>query len=124
MSTPTAPAALWDEHEQPLLEIEALTSPEYVDEATIQERFEAFHAANPWVYRAFVTLTEDWLRRGHDRIGIGMLTEVIRWQYGRATDGSEPFRVNNNFRSRYVRLLLDEHPEWTSVFETRELKSA
>lgn len=89
---------------------------------SIQERFEQFHTLNPWVYRSFETLTHDWLERGHGRIGIGMLTEVLRWQYGRQTVGDD-FKLNNNFRSRYVRLLMAEHPEWSDVFETRTLRA-
>lgn len=117
-------AAIYPQSEQLMLDIEILTTPDYEKTATIQERFEAFHAANPWVYDAFVALTEDWIRRGHTRIGIKMLAEVLRWQYGRKTADSSSFKLNNVFPSRYVRRMLAEHPEWADVFETRELKSA
>lgn len=105
------------------LDIEGLVAPTYEKDATIQERFEAFHAANPWVYRAFEQLTEDWLRTGHQRIGMKMLAEILRWEYGRQTKG-DVFKLNNTLVSRYARLLIDRHPEWADVFETRELKSA
>lgn len=108
--------------EQLELTLDTLTAPVYAPGATIQQRFEAFHAANPWVYDALVRLTHDWVRRGNPRIGIGMLTEIIRWQYGRRTAG-DAFKINNNFRSRYVRLMIAEHPEWASVFSTRELQA-
>lgn len=108
--------------EQLALPIEGMVYPEYADHLSIQQKFELFHAANPWVYTAFEKLTADWVERGKRRIGIGMLTEVIRWHYGRQTTG-DGFKVNNNFRSRYVRLLLNKHPEWSTVFETRELKA-
>lgn len=116
-------AAIYPDSVQLELDLEVLVTPAYEPAATIQERFEAFHAANPWVYRAFERLTADALAHGHARVGIGMFTEVIRWQYGRRTDG-DPFKVNNSYRSRYARMLLDKHPEWAGVFETRELKSA
>lgn len=109
--------------EQLALDLDALEVPSYAPDATIQQQFEAFHAANPWVYRALVRLTTDWVAAGRTRIGIGMLTEVVRWQYGRATVSSDDFRINNNFRSRYVRLMLAEHPAWSSVFQLRELKA-
>jgi hypothetical protein len=96
---------------------------EYVEGTTIQQRFQSFHTLNPWVLESLEKLTEDWLRRGRRRLGIGMLTEVLRWQHGRRTIGDE-FRLNNNYRSRYVRLMIERHPEWADVFETRELKSA
>jgi len=105
------------------LALQPLVVPEHHDTATIGERFEAFHAANPWVLTAYERLTADELRRGRSRVGIGMLTEVLRWHYGRQTTG-DTFRINNNLRSRYVRLLLERHPEWAGVFETRELRAA
>ena len=105
------------------LDLHPLVKPERAPAATIAERFEAFHQANPWVLEAFERLTADLVRRGHTRVGIGMLTEVLRWHYGRQTTGDD-FRINNNLRSRYVRALLDRHPEWAGLFETRELRAA
>lgn len=111
------------ESEQLVLEMQPLVAPEHVDGETIQQRFEAFHALNPWVYTAFCQITDDWIARGKGRIGIGMLTEILRWQYGRQTRGDD-FKINNNFRSRYVRLMVSEHPEYAEVFQTRELRAA
>ncbi|MEV0445905.1 hypothetical protein AB0I84_10455 [Streptomyces spectabilis] len=90
--------------------------------ASIQDRFEMFHQLNPWILEQLKVLTADCAARGLRRIGIGMLFEVLRWQYGRATCG-EPFRLNNDFRSRYVRIMVEQHPEWSSLFETRELRT-
>lgn len=109
--------------EQLVLDIEPLVIPERVVGQTIQEKFESFHDLNPWVYRALVRLTADWVARGRTRIGMKMLTEVLRWEYGRQTVGDE-FKINNNFTSRYVRLLVAEHPEFADAFHTRELRAA
>ncbi|MCX5206706.1 hypothetical protein OG897_35545 [Streptomyces sp. NBC_00237] len=90
---------------------------------SIQERFEAFHQLNPWILGKLEALTADCVKSGLKRVGIGMLFEVLRWQYGRATSG-DPWRLNNDYRSRYVRLLLELHPEWSALFETRGLRAA
>jgi hypothetical protein len=90
--------------------------------ATISERFDSFHRQNPWVYQALEELTRDEFARGNRRIGIAMLFEVLRWHYGRRTEGDQ-FRLNNNLRSRYARLLMHNHPEWGEVFTTRHLPS-
>ncbi|WP_180685932.1 hypothetical protein [Streptomyces gossypiisoli] len=90
--------------------------------ATIQAQFEAFHQLNPWVLRALERLTADYLKRGAKRVGIGMLFEVLRWRYTLATEGDD-FRLNNSYRSRYVRLLIERHPEWRSAFEVRALRT-
>ncbi|MFE9770633.1 hypothetical protein ACFYOV_02905 [Streptomyces sp. NPDC005931] len=110
--------------EQPPLfgTIQPVRHPADVSDLTIQQRFEAFHALNPWVLRALTRMTADCAEKGFARIGIGMLFELLRYQYGAATRGDE-FALNNSYRSRYVRLLLTEHPEWTPLFEVRALRA-
>lgn len=96
--------------EQLTLELAPLVVPDGGTDQTIQERFEAFHAANPWVLRAFIQLADDARQHGRQRVGIGMFAEVVRWQYGRRTSG-DPFKINNDFRSRYVRLIAEQRPQ-------------
>jgi hypothetical protein len=119
----TPPAAVIQARGQMTLDLQPIVTPKHVAGATHQERFEAFHALNPWVLTVLEKLTRDYLAAGRSRVGIGMLFEVLRWQYGRHTTGDE-FRLNNNYRSRYARALIDKHPEWDAVFETRALLSA
>lgn len=97
-----------------------MTTTQRVQGDTIQERFEDFHRLNPSVLTKLEALTTQWLAAGGTRIGIGMLTEVLRWQYGLQTRGDD-FKLNNAYRSRYVRLMLQRHPEWEGVFQLREL---
>lgn len=104
------------------LELAPFVKPPMVEGATIQERFLSFHSHNQWVLTALERLTSDYLSRGRSRLGVKMLVEVLRWQYGRSTIGDE-FKLNNNLSSRYVRLMIERHPEWVGVFQTRELKA-
>lgn len=104
------------------LELGDLVIPRYRRGASIQENFAEFHAANPWVLTALEKLTADYIATGARALGIGMLWEVIRWQYVSQARGSV-FKANNNFRSRYVRLMLERHPEWRTVFATRDLRA-
>lgn len=109
-----------------LFDIEPLVAeapPAAAEPRTIDERFADFHAANPWVATALERLTADYLQKNPDRlVGMKMLFEVLRWQYDRQTTG-DPFKVNNDFTSRYARLLIDRRPEWAAVFRTRELRT-
>lgn len=73
--------------------------------------------------RRLEALTADCVAKDFTRVGIGMFFELLRWRYGQATQG-DAFRLNNNFRSRYVRLLTEQHPEWAPLFETRALRAA
>lgn len=88
----------------------------------IQVQFERFHRANPHVLTQLEEMIEVWLERGHSGVGIGMLWEVLRWNSGVSTTG-DTYRLNNNYRSRYVRLILEKHPEWEHYFQTRSLAS-
>lgn len=110
--------------EQLTLPIGRLTQQENTSPTlTLQQKFEAFHEANPWVYNSLEVLADDWLQKGHTRIGMKMLTEILRWQYERQTVGDE-FKLNNSMTSRYARLLIDNHPEWADAIETRRLRAA
>lgn len=92
---------------------------------SIDESFAVFHAANPWVADRLTALARDLLARGHTKIGIGMLFEVLRWQTAMATtDAVSDFKLNNTLRSRYARFLMDRHPDLEGVFETRRLLTA
>lgn len=87
---------------------------------TIQEAFARFDRENPHVYEQLVGLARQWQRAGHSKCGIGMLFEVLRWQLGLRTAGDD-FKLNNNFRSRYVRKLMTDYPEFRGYFELRVL---
>lgn len=89
---------------------------------TIEQQFLAFHEANPHVYDALVQMARDLVRRGRDHLGIGMLFEVLRWSYIKTW--SDDFKLNNNYRSRYARLIARTESDLANVFELRELKAA
>jgi hypothetical protein len=109
---------------QLMFDVQPLVQPE-ARGLTIQQRFELFHEANPWVYLALESLAADLIKRGRRRIGVRMLWETVRWQYTRATtDPTSEFRANDHYHSRYVRLLIDNHPDWADVFATRELRAS
>lgn len=95
-----------------------------LDGGSIQQDFERFHQANPHVYAMLVRLA----RLYHDRIGtfpgIGMLWEVARWNVALNTRGTAVWKLNNDFRSRYARLIMDQEPDMADAFETRRLRAA
>lgn len=91
---------------------------------SIERDFWAFHGANPHVYTRLVELARAWRqRRGERKLGIGMLFEVLRWQVAMQTTGDD-FKLNNNYRSYYARLIMDRERDLAGVFETRQLHAA
>lgn len=90
----------------------------------IQRRFEQFHRDNPRVYQALVRLARDAVKRGHRKIGIGMLWEVLRWETWLPTDDeSSAFKLCNSYRSRYARLIMKQESDLSGIFVLRSLRS-
>jgi hypothetical protein len=89
---------------------------------SIEHDFWQFHRENPLVYARLVGLARDLKRKGHAKLGIGMLFEVVRWQHMLNThDPASEFKLNNNYRSLYARLIMLREEDLAGVFETRTL---
>lgn len=91
---------------------------------TIQMRFTRFHARNPIIYQTLVFLARKAKARGAARIGIGHLWEVMRWTLWIESGSRDSYKMNNNFRSRYARLIMDSEPDLVGIFETRRIHTA
>lgn len=87
----------------------------------IDVEFAEHRAAHPEVYDALVRLARQWKAAGHPKGGIGMLWELLRWEYGLAGPETGP-RLNNNLRSRYARLVMWTEPDLAGFFDTRQLR--
>jgi hypothetical protein len=90
---------------------------------SIDEAFQMFHAANPQVYELLVDLARRAKGRGRTRIGMKMLYEVARWHFYLSANKDDEYMLNNNYTSRYARLIQDREPDLSGMFETRRLRS-
>lgn len=90
---------------------------------SIQERFEDYHSAHPELYNELVRLALDVKRRGRKKYGLKALAEVARWNLGLHVVDDEEYSINNNYVSRYARLILAKAPELKGFFELRKLKA-
>ena len=90
-----------------------------------QANFEAFHAKHPEVYGELVRLARQARARGRKVIGIKMLWEVARWHLNilGGVDPEEEYKLNNNYHSRYARMIMDQEHDLAGIFRLRELKS-
>lgn len=92
---------------------------------TIQDKFEEFHEANPWVMDELVAKARELQLLGIERYGIKALFEVLRWEHAKKrVSRNTEFALNNVFTSRYARLIEAEHEDLRGFFSTRELKAA
>jgi hypothetical protein len=92
-------------------------------ESEIQIGFERDMRERPFVYTELVKLAKLAQSRGWKHYGIGSLYEVLRWHRHIEYGPDEDFKLNNNFRSRYARKIMDDNPELRDFFETRKLTS-
>lgn len=101
----------------------------------IEKAFWEFHNKYPQVAGRLYDLAREAKDRGHRRIGIKMLYEVLRWDIllGRVRD-TTGLKLNNNYASRYARWMMINlncsNPDcdgcditycMRGLFETREL---
>jgi hypothetical protein len=98
-------------------EFKPLTSPDMLAGATLQERFEAFHAENPHVYTALRRRALAVKERGVKHYGIAALFEVLRFSALMTT--GEEWKLNNSYRAFFARKLMAEVPELEGFFEIR-----
>ncbi len=92
---------------------------------TLDERFEAYHSEHPDVYELLVLKARQARSAGHDRYSIKTIMEVVRWDRSVAVakGKGEAFHLNNNYGSRYSRLIMEENADLADFFDTRVLTS-
>jgi len=84
--------------------------------------FAQYHAHNPQIYQLFKQFAFKVKNAGFKKYSARTIFHRIRWHIEVDTKG-DPFKINNNFSSRYARMLIDEFPEFEGFFELRRLKS-
>jgi hypothetical protein len=87
-----------------------------------QDKFEEYHAQNPQVLKALIRLTDQAVANGHKRLGIELIYNVLRWETMISTMGDE-YKLNNNYKSRYARLIEEVRPDLEGIFNKRGLRS-
>ena len=90
---------------------------------SIEAVFREFHAANPHVYEGLRDGALDLRRAGWKHFGIARLYEGLRYQRAVVTTADD-FKLNNNFRALYARMLMEQEPELAGFFELRQRTAA
>ncbi len=91
------------------------------DDVTLSARFETFHRENPRVYALLVRFARQLQARGYEHAGMKAIWERMRWEMGLETIDPDGFKLNNDFTSRYARLIMANEPELDGFFRTRRL---
>lgn len=87
---------------------------------TLTERFDAFHAANPYVLDRLVAMARQLKERGVRRYGMQALFEVLRYESAlRTSDPSSAFKLNNDYAAFYAREIMRRFPDLDGFFSVR-----
>lgn len=88
-----------------------------------EAQFLMFHAENPHVYQNLVRMARQYqVRNRTTRIGIATLWEVLRWDYMINTEHKD-YKLNNNHKAFYARMIMDCNPDLAGMFELRAQKA-
>lgn len=88
----------------------------------MQEQFNEFHKNNPHVYRTIVRMTRELKAQGHNKIGMQMIIEVLRWRSMMKTIGDD-YKLNNDYASFYSRLIMDNEEDLKDIYPIRTSKT-
>jgi len=88
--------------------------------SALGKRFSKFHTENPHVYTELVALARQFKRKNpYSIIGIGMLYEVLRWNYWIQTNTDQPFKLSNCYRAFYSRMIMEREIDLEGIFNVK-----
>jgi hypothetical protein len=91
---------------------------------TIQERFEKYDAENPQIFALFARFARELYDAGIRRYSAEGIIQRIRWHYDVNVRKDQYRKINDHFRSRFARKLMNLEPWAKGFFELRRLRSA
>jgi hypothetical protein len=123
---------LWEAYDGPAKKNDEPERTKEESRHRLRRRFLAFHHANPAVYLRLKALALQAKEAGYTHYGLASLWEVLRWERGPGRvrpDDPNPspllptIELNNDYRSFYARLLMENEPMLRGFFETRRMRS-
>jgi hypothetical protein len=92
-------------------------------ESKKEKDFWEFHEANPKVYRLLVDYARRW--RGANpsgTLGIDLIYALLRWDFSVTTTTPNKFKLSNNHKPYYARLIMKNNPNLKGIFVTKKQK--
>jgi len=86
---------------------------------SIAEAFQLFHEKNPHVYELLLEMAIKASKNGARQTSIAMLFEVLRWRTNVETERVDEFKISNNLRAPYARLIMAENPRLNGIFNVK-----
>ncbi len=89
----------------------------------LDEKFFKYHKDNPHVLELLLMYTRQVKEAGFDTYSLNTIMNRVRWHVNIETKDIEGYKMNNNYSSRYARLIVLEAPEFEGFFNNRELQT-
>jgi hypothetical protein len=89
---------------------------------TIDEKFFRYHADNPQIFKIIKKYTAQVKDVGFQHYSMDAIMHRVRWHVNVKTRSYDGFKINNNFTSRYARLLEKENKDLRGFFNKRKLR--
>lgn len=77
-----------------------------------------FHHQNQIVYDLFVKHAWEW-KRYRPTCSMSLLYERVRWTYMTEINSTDEFKLNNNHKAFYARLIMQQEPGLRGFFKIR-----
>ena len=90
--------------------------------SSLYDQFLWFHEANPEILIILEKISLDLVQQGWDKGSINLIFERVRWLYAIQTRGDK-YKLNNNHRAFYARLLMMVNPGLDGFFSIRHQPS-
>jgi hypothetical protein len=91
---------------------------------TLDDKFFQYHDNNPHVFKLFVRFAREAKNAGFKHYGMHTIMHRVRWHINVETNDEDGYKMNNNYSSRYARLLMQKHPEeFEGFFNLRKLQT-
>lgn len=91
-----------------------------VDVEPLHEKAARYIKENPHIYRMFCHFAWEAINAGRQTLSASMITERIRWET--MLSGNDQFKVSNNYRAYMARQFMDDNPQHSGIFRTRQTK--
>jgi hypothetical protein len=92
-----------------------------MEQSPQEKAFWRCHDHNPDIYLLFVRFTLDAAGSGREYFGAAAIWERIRW-FTQVEERRAEFKLNNNHRAYYVRMFVNDFPEYASFFKLRKMQ--
>lgn len=90
---------------------------------SIMQAFVEFHSRHPEVYMELVRMARTWRAKNgpQAKVGIATLYEALRWRQGMGELADQQgFKLNNNYRAEYARMIMVREPALDGIFTLRD----